>query len=222
MKLVAIIGSPHGMKGNTGMLLEGVLQGARDAGAEITLFSLANLDVQPCTACEGCHISGECPISDDFDTIKDAILQSDGMVFASPNYILTVTAQLKAFLDRCSGLIHLQAFEGKYAAAVVTSGSIGSQEVEDYLLRALRMTGCASVGSIGGEGWRMLNPDTRAPLLAAAAELGGKLVEAIRTKQSYPEQAAELQTIKERMRQLVTMQKDHWPYEYAAWSARGG
>lgn len=222
MKLTAIIGSPHGMKGNTAVLLEAVMRGARDAGAEVKLLSLTDLAVKPCNGCEACHIVGDCAIRDDFDAIKAAMLESDGLILASPNYIINVSAQVKALLDRCSGPIHIQAFTGKYAAAVVTSGGGNSEEVEAYLLRALRMTGYATVGSVGALAWQLLREETRSPLLAAAQALGAALVEAIRTKQAFPEQDEEHRAIQERMRQLVTMQKDHWPFEYEYWMAKMG
>ena len=220
MKLVAIIGSPRGMQGNTGMLLDGLLQGARAAGAEVELFSMATHDVRPCCSCEGCHITGECPIPDDFNGIKAAIAQADGVVMATPNYIMSVSAQLKALLDRCSGPIHTQEFQGKYAAAIVTSGSGGSDEVEAYLLSALQVTGFTTVGSLGALGWQMANPQLREAHLAAAADLGRQLVAAIRTHQAFPEQEENRRAITERMRNLATMMKEHWPFEYAYWMAQ--
>lgn len=218
MKLVAILGSPHGAQGNTGMLLDGVLQGARAAGADVTLYSLSNLDVQPCRSCEGCHIVGDCPIADDFPTIKDAITEADGVILATPNYIMNVSAQLKALLDRCSGPIHTQEWEGKYAAAIVTSGSGGSDEIEAYLLRALRMLGFTTVGSAGALGWQLNKPELREKLQATAAELGKQLVEAIRAQKRFPEQDEERNAFMNRFQQLVTMQKDHWKYEYDYWT----
>ncbi len=152
MKVVAIIGSPHGMQGNTGTLLEGVLQGVRVAGAEVELFSLSEKDVQPCRGCDVCHISGDCVINDDFDEMRRTFEQAEGLILASPNYIVSVSAQLKALLDRCAPLLHLQSLEGKYGAAVVTSGGPGSADVEQYLLHFLRSLGYATVGSVGGLG----------------------------------------------------------------------
>ena len=109
--------------------LSGVLEGARQAGAEVELFSLTEKDVQPCRGCDACHVSGECIIDDDFAEIRGAFERADGLILASPNYIVSVSAQLKAVLDRCAPLVHLQALEGKYGAAVVTSGGPGSDEV---------------------------------------------------------------------------------------------
>ena len=48
MNILAIMGSPHGMKGNTGRLLEEVLGGVQHAGGEVELISLAESKVLPC------------------------------------------------------------------------------------------------------------------------------------------------------------------------------
>jgi len=222
MKLVAILGSPHGMQGNTGILLDGVLQAVRAEGAEVEVFSLDKLDVKPCLGCDACHISGECAIDDDFERIRGAFEAADGLILASPNYIVSVSAQLKALLDRCSPLLHLQSIAGKYAVAVETSGGPGGEEVQAYLLRFLRMLGYATVGSVGALGWQMSNEAMKAKPLAAADELGRRLVKAIAEKQEFLEQQAERQAMYERMKQLMTMTREHWPYEYAYWAANHG
>ena len=164
MKLVAILGSPHGMKGNTGKVLDALVAAARGRGAEVTLFSLAELKVGPCRACDTCHKTGACPTRDDFNTIRDALLAADGVVLASPNYIFSVSAQMKCLFDRWCGPLHLQAMEGKYGAAVVTSGGAESPEVENYMLRFLRAMGCWTVGSVGAEGWKLTDAAMGRPM----------------------------------------------------------
>ena len=221
MKLVAIIGSPHGMKGNTGQLLEGVLQGAKAGGFEAATFCLNDITVKPCHACDVCHKTGKCGTKDDFDTLKSAMLAADAIVLASPNYISSVSAQMKAVFDRCCGLLHCQMMDGKYAAAVVTSGGEGSSVVEDYMLRFLRTLGCRTVGSVGAEARRLQDPAAKAAALKAAADLGSSLAKAVKTQLTFPEQAAERKAFFDRMKQLVTMQKSAWPFEYEYWKAKG-
>jgi multimeric flavodoxin WrbA len=221
MKLVAILGSPHGMKGNTGQLLTGLLEGAKEAGAEVTAFSLSEKEVAPCRACDACHKTGKCSIQDDFPEILLAMLNADAIVLASPNYILSVSAQMKALLDRCCGALHLQIMEGKHAAAVVTSGGSGSEEVEAYMLRFLRTLGCWTVGSLGAEGRQLFDEDSRTKLQVSAASLGAKLVAAAESQQTFPEQRAERAAFHERMKQLVTFRREEWPYEYEYWKAAG-
>jgi multimeric flavodoxin WrbA len=111
MNILAIIGSPHGMGGNTARLMEEVLAGAKSAGGEVEIVSLAELQVKPCVGCDACHKIGTCPINDDFESLKKKLLACDAFVLASPNYIFSVSAQMKALFDRCCGIIHCQARE---------------------------------------------------------------------------------------------------------------
>jgi len=219
VELVTIIGSPHGLKGNTGVLLQALIDGARKAGANVTTFSLAEMDVKPCNDCGLCHKTGDCSGRDEFDAIKQAMLDADGIVLASPNYIFSVSAQMKALMDRCCGLLHIQGLEGKYAAAVVTSGGGESEVVENYLLRFLRHLGCWTVGSVGAEARQLLNNPTRAERLNEAANLGKKLADAIREKRTYPGQQIDREAFYERMKALVVSRKAEWPYEYEYWKA---
>ena len=106
MKIGASLGSPHGPKGATGTLLAEVVRGAQAAGAEASVFSLTDHKVVPCLACDACHKTGVCPQKDDFNTLKSAMLGADGIILASPNYINSVSAQMKALFDRCCGPLH--------------------------------------------------------------------------------------------------------------------
>ena len=62
MKIVAILGSPHGMKGTTGTLLAGVTSAAKAAGAEVKAFELSKIMVK-----QG-RLSLNCPCSDKIPT----------------------------------------------------------------------------------------------------------------------------------------------------------
>jgi len=221
MQIVAVLGSPHGMKGSTGKVLEALASAARACGADVSVLSLAELRVGPCHACDACHKTGTCPTRDDFGKVRDAMLAADGVVLASPNYIFSVTAQMKCLMDRWCGPLHLQAMEGKYGAALVTSGGKESLEVETYVLRFLRAMGCWTVGSVGAEAWTLAHPEMASRVLGAASELGGRLVAAIRNKETFPAQAPERRAFFDLMKNLVTVRKAEWPYEYERWRALG-
>jgi multimeric flavodoxin WrbA len=221
MKIVAILGSPHGMKGTTGTLLAGVTSAAKAAGAEVKAFELSKIMVKPCHACDACHRTGECSIKDDFKTLKAAMLAADGVILASPNYITSVSAQMKAVFDRCCGPLHCQAMQGKYGAAVVTSGGAESEVVEKYMIGFLQSMGCWTVGSLGAEARQIVDEKARAPKLKAAAALGARLVNAIADKKTYRGQVAAKRAFYERMKMLVTMRKDDWAYEYKYWKSLG-
>jgi multimeric flavodoxin WrbA len=220
MKILAIIASPRGMQGNTGRLLEEVLAGVVADGAETEILSLKSLKVQPCVACDICHSTGVCNINDDYEAIKAKLLACDGFILASPNYIFSVTAQMKALFDRCNGLIHCLALEGKYAAVVETSGGGGDEEVLDYMARFGNTLGASSVGGIGSPvaGIRAF-PDEVA-LYAKARTLGRKLCQSIRDKRFYPEQAEFHDGFRARMSGLVDFMQEQWTFEREVWKQK--
>lgn len=220
MKILAIIASPRGMQGNTGRLLDEVLTGASAAGAETETLSLKSLNVQPCVACDICHSTGVCNINDDYEAIKAKLLVCDGFILASPNYIFSVTAQMKALFDRCNGLIHCMAFEGKYAALVETSGGGEDDEVLTYMGRFVNTLGASSVGGIGSPmvGIRAF-PDEEA-LFSRARNLGADLCHCITEKKVFPQQAVFHEGFRARMSGLVDFMQEQWKFEHEQWEKK--
>jgi len=221
MQIIAVNGSPHGMAGNTGTLLRAVLDGAQNAGAHVEVFSLGDTDVHPCRGCNVCHKTGECAIKDDFQAIRDAMLKADAVVLASPNYMFNVSAQMKAFMDRCCGPLHCQALRDKYGAAVVTSGGGGEAEVEQLLLRFLRAMGCWTEGAVGAPAMQLADPDRKRDLLDAAARLGADIADDIHHRPAFPDQSDERDAFFARMKALVSARREEWPYEYRRWRDNG-
>lgn len=103
MKVLVVLGSPR-KSGNTEILVNSLMDGARSAGAEIELIRLAEYAIQPCVACGSCEKTGRCVIEDDMQQLYDRIDSADRLVIASPIYFYNVTAQTKAFIDRCQAL----------------------------------------------------------------------------------------------------------------------
>lgn len=221
MNILAVNGSPHGAKGTTGLLLSEAIRSAQAAGAEATTLVVSDYQVNPCRACDVCHSTGACAIKDDFPRFKEGLLAADGIILASPNYISSVSAQLKAVMDRCCGLLHCLALRGKHSAAVVTSGGGGQEQVQEYILSFLRIMGSWTVGGAGAAAATLSNPATRPAALQAAAELGTELVQAIRSGATYPEQQAQQSAFAQRMKQLVSSRSDEWTYEADYWRSRG-
>lgn len=101
MKILAIAGSPR-PKGNSNTLLNRFIQGAREAGAEVELVRPFRMKIAPCIGCEKCRENeGRCTVKDDFQTVYDQVIASDALVFATPTYFSSVSAQMKTFIDRC-------------------------------------------------------------------------------------------------------------------------
>ena len=220
MKILLINGSPRGMKGNTGRLLEEVLAGVAVEGGEVEIVNLAEKQLRPCVACDVCHVEGVCPVGDDYEEIKERLLASDGFILASPNYIFSVTAQMKTLFDRLNGLVHCLALEGKYGAAVETSGGGGDEEVLAYMERFIGVLGARSVGGIGSPmaGVRSF-PDEDA-LFPRARELGRQLCLCIAEQRSFPEQEAVIAAFRDHMEGLVGYMGDYWPFERKQWERK--
>ena len=106
MKILAIHGSPRTIGSGTRRLTGFVLEGAEGAGADTEMIDLCDYRVTPCTACEGCMLTGTCVYDDDVAGILARMKDADGIVFASPVYIDNVTGQMKLFFDRLADVIH--------------------------------------------------------------------------------------------------------------------
>lgn len=222
MKIVSLLASPHGLRGNTAGLLEHVTEGARSAGAEVETLVLPGGTVGPCKACDVCHIKGTCPQKDEFEAIKAKICEADAVVLACPNYIFHVTAQLKAFIDRCCGVVHCMSFRGKYGASVVTSGGGDDAPITEYMGRFMVSTGITPVGSVYAAMGGLQAGEFPDDLKDEARALGRKLVESCENKTSFPEIEEAQAEFKHRMQMLVTFRKDDWPYEYEYWQEHYG
>lgn len=126
MKILALLGSPR-KNGNTSLLLDEYLRGIEEAGkpAEITKIYLNDKDIHGCNACESCRstAAGRCIIEDDMQELYPLFCEADMVIYATPVYWWSVSAQLKAFMDRCYAIGQVEgSFEGKKAALLITYG----------------------------------------------------------------------------------------------------
>jgi len=217
MKIISLLGSPHGLKGNTARLLQIVLEGAEASGAQNETIILKGNTVRPCKGCDACHKKGTCEQKDEFEGIKQKIIRADGLILASPNYIFSVSAQMKAFMDRCCGVVHCLGFDGKYGAAVVTSGGGDETSIAEYMNHFLMITGIMPIGSV----WATMGAltDDRFPdeIRERAFALGEKLVKAWQYKERPTDRVDTMQAFHDRMKALIQYRKEEWPYEYEYW-----
>jgi multimeric flavodoxin WrbA len=220
MRIISLLGSPHGLKGNTGRLLHLVLDGAESEGASAEVEVLKGDTVLPCRGCDICHKKGYCAQKDHFEPLRERIAAADGLVLASPNYIFNVSAQLKAFMDRCCGVIHCMSFWGKYGASVVTSGGGDEDPIADYMNHFLITTGALPVGTASARMSSMPEGDFTDDVREKARHLGRSLVSAFRSSEIPAGVQERREDFRERMRALVTYRSSEWPYEYEYWKKR--
>ncbi|MBU1007261.1 MAG: flavodoxin family protein [Candidatus Omnitrophica bacterium] len=99
MKVLGINASPRA-GGNTDMLLEQVLAGARENGAETGKIILGELKFSPCLECADMKDDGSCIVRDDMQSVYEKIKGADALVFASPIFFGSLSAQAKMMIDR--------------------------------------------------------------------------------------------------------------------------
>ncbi|MGI5820094.1 MAG: flavodoxin family protein [Armatimonadota bacterium] len=102
--LIAFACSPR-RGGNTDMLLEAALDGARERGARIRRFDLRAMTIAPCLHCGGCNDgAGRCVVEDDMQRLYEPLRRADRVILASPIFFMSLTAQAKTMIDRCQPL----------------------------------------------------------------------------------------------------------------------
>lgn len=99
MRVLGINGSPR-IGGNTDILLDKVLEGARSKGAKTEKVVLNNLKFSPCQECENLRDDGSCIIEDDMQPLYKKIEEADRIILASPIFFGSLSAQTKMMIDR--------------------------------------------------------------------------------------------------------------------------
>jgi len=103
METLILTGSPR-KNGNSEILAKTVAKQLQDNNVSVQLQRLVDLDIHPCLGCGGCEKEGNCVIDDDMQALYPCIVNADKIIIASPVYFYGLTAQTKAFVDRCQAL----------------------------------------------------------------------------------------------------------------------
>lgn len=104
MKVLALNSSPRGGgQSKTELMLDHLLEGMREAGADVEVVSLREKTVKNCIGCFTCWTKtpGVCIHKDDMTKeLFPKLLECDLVICATPLYHFTVTAGMKAFIER--------------------------------------------------------------------------------------------------------------------------
>lgn len=96
-----ILGSPR-KNGNSETMSQAVASGLLKKSANsVEFIHLNTLHISPCQACGGCNASGTCVIDDDMNELYQKTDDADRLFFVSPVYFYGLSAQIKAYIDRC-------------------------------------------------------------------------------------------------------------------------
>lgn len=132
MKILGISGSPRA--GATEHAVQLALQYMENTfGADTRFQSVKGKKINFCIHCDHCvREKNGCTFKDDMESIYTDINWADAIIFGTPVYNGTLSAQLKAIFDRTKALVASdpKVFNGKYGVALATGGDRnGGQEM---------------------------------------------------------------------------------------------
>jgi multimeric flavodoxin WrbA len=182
-KVLVLLGSPR-RKGNSAILAEQIIKGAKSGKAKVETIYLHGSNIAPCKGCMSCQkkVSKGCSIEDDMQEIYLKLIESDAWVIASPVYWFTMSAQTKIFIDRCFGLPAYQKdpFRGKRIAIAMTYGDedpfkSGCVNALRTFQDAYRYTESPIVGMVYGSAMDAGQIRSNEKVMQEAFDLGKKL-----------------------------------------------
>ena len=230
MKVLALNSSARvGVESKTEMMLEALVAGMVEAGAEVETINLKDKKIKPCQGCFSCWTKtpGKCIHQDDMSReILPKMQESDVVIYASPLFIHTFNATMQLVLERSLPgaepyLIQMEdgtwshPVRGKSPQAVVLSVA-GFPEMQafdalmvlvDHHFRKVRDRLWGELYRPGAESLTMMRP-LRDEVLAATRQAGRELVE---TKSISPETKARVeQPVTGDMEEITDMARCYW------------
>jgi multimeric flavodoxin WrbA len=133
MFALAICGSPR--EGNTETVLKLALEDLGQFDVESDIVLLRKMNINYCDSCYQCQLKRDrqCVKKDDISQIiHPKMLKADVILFGSPSYYGSVSAQMKTLMDRCFPFLNMYApgrLRGKYAINLVCYGRGGGVHV---------------------------------------------------------------------------------------------
>lgn len=159
-KIVAFKGSPR-PGGFSNQLLEQVLRGAGDAGAEIVICDLNGSGIRGCQGCFWCRKHDTCAQQDAFTPMYGEIREACAVAAAFPLYFGQIGGQGKLWLDRMYPMFNEDfspRFPGKKAVTIFAQAKADPNVMQSAI---------DSVnGLIRGYGWEL----TRSFLIAGTVQ----------------------------------------------------
>ena len=130
MKVLIVSSSPR-KEGNSDVLCDRFARGASEAGHEVEKIMLREKKILPCNACYACMETHTCAIKDDMADIFPKLLEADVILLSSPVYFYSVSAQMKALIDRC--LVDHKSLTGKQFYFIITAADPQREAAEGTL-----------------------------------------------------------------------------------------
>lgn len=172
-KVLILSGSPR-KGGNSDLLCDEFMRGAKERGNDAEKIRVAEKNIEYCRACYYCKRNGKCVVDDDMGEVLDKMLAADVIVLASPVYFYSISAQLKTVVDRT--VVKWLQFQNKEFYYIVIAAEEG-EGVTDCTLECFRgmaacFKGSREMGIIRGQGVYEKGEINGAPAMRQAYEMG--------------------------------------------------
>ena len=153
MKILGISGGTK--NGNNDAMCREALMGVKEVcpDAEIEFIRLLDLDLKPCTGCIACvgkimqGKNSSCVIKDDYEWLKNKMLDADGVIFVTPIFEKGAMGAFKILQDRFAGPAHDR---GMNTVCKMISEQTGNEGPD---MRLFRDDKFVSFIAIGGSDW---------------------------------------------------------------------
>ena len=147
-QVVAINGSSK--NANTQKLLVELAEILKSYQVQVTILNLGDYQIEDCIGCELCiRKTSVCFQKDDSQIILNQLLAADGVILASPVYLMQVTGKLKSLIDKTASWVHRPPMVGKPVLLAATTAGAGIKEVQKYLEQVAIQWGAHPAGNIG-------------------------------------------------------------------------
>lgn len=105
MKKILVISASPRKKGNSDVLCDEFVKGAKEAGNQVEKIFLGDKKIGYCIGCGVCFQNPKnCSQKDDMNEILLKLIKADVIVMSTPVYFYAMNGQMKTFIDRvCSG-----------------------------------------------------------------------------------------------------------------------
>lgn len=151
MYVLGLNGS-HNENGNTAFLLREILSECEKGGAETHLANVHKAVMSAktpfCVACSS-PCSKICYQGTELERLFAEVDRADVVIFGSPVYFGSMSAQLKAFFDKTRDARSRKAWLGKYAITVTSGGSKygGQERTAEHIQSCALVSGMTIIGN---------------------------------------------------------------------------
>lgn len=99
-KKILILSASYRRRGNSDILCDQFMKGAREAGHEVEKINVNDKKIGYCMGCGICNTTHRCVQTDDMADVLDKMVKADVIVLATPVYFYTMNGQMKTLIDR--------------------------------------------------------------------------------------------------------------------------